>query len=136
MSLKLFFFAAMAVTSTASHASTTSLASSSNPAFVGQAVTLQATVSGSNPTGPVQFVDDGGAIAGCASVALSGTGDTKVATCTTSWVAPGSHQITASYILDPYNGGSTSTITQVVAASTLGTATIVSNPYGLSLIHI
>jgi len=50
-------------------------------------------------------------------------------------VAPGSHQITASYILDPYNGGSTSTITQVVAASTPGTATIVSNPYGTLTVY-
>lgn len=124
------FLAAVAVVSTSGLASTTSLTSSTNPAFAGQPVTLQATVSGTNPTGTVQFQDDGSTIAGCASVALNGAGDTRIAACTTSWASPGGHSITALYVIDPYNGASSGTATQVIAPLTPGTATIVNNPYG------
>jgi hypothetical protein len=51
---------------------TTTLASSLNPAQVGASVTLTATVNGTTPTGNVGFTDNGNAIAGCTAVALTG----------------------------------------------------------------
>lgn len=116
--------------STTALASTTSLSSSTNPAFAGQSITFAATVSGNEPTGTVQFLDGSATIPGCGAVPLSGSGNTKTAVCTTTWPEPGSHTIIVLYVVDPFNGASGDVATQVIAPSVPGTATIVSNPYG------
>src|SRR5207253_6522654 len=54
----------MLVASTSTATSTT-LASSANPSVVGANVTFTATVTGSNPTGTVNFTDGGSSISGC-----------------------------------------------------------------------
>lgn len=110
-------------------ASTIAIASAANPAFVGQAVTLRAVVSGQQPTGTVRFMDGALTIGGCEAVPLEGEGDTRIAPCTTTWLAPGTHEITASYLTDPYNGPASTTVAQFVALPTPGNAKIV-NPYG------
>jgi Bacterial Ig-like domain (group 3) len=124
-------FAAVAALSAPTQASTMSLASSANPSFANQTITFAATVSGVDPTGTVQFQDGSSTIAGCGAVTLSGGGNTKTASCTTSWPAPGLHSITALYIVDLYNGPSSATVTEVIAPSSPGNATIVNNPYGI-----
>lgn len=85
-------------------ASTTTLASSSNPVMVRQAVTFTATVVGKSPTGSVSFLADGLAIANCNTVALANGS----AVCTTSALKPGTRQIVASYGGDAKNQSSQS----------------------------
>ena len=72
--------------------STTSVASSKNPSTFGASVTFTATVAGSNPTGSVNFKDGGGSITGCSAVALTGSGNSRTATCTTSALSVGDAQ--------------------------------------------
>jgi hypothetical protein len=93
--------------------SSTALASSANPSIVGVSVTFTATVSGSAPTGNVNFTSDGGAL--CTAVALSGGGNNPTAQCSTGGLALGTHSIVASYGGDSANTTSTSTtLSQVV----------------------
>ncbi|HZQ59883.1 MAG TPA: hypothetical protein VFC24_00960, partial [Casimicrobiaceae bacterium] len=78
------------VTSPSSLASTTTtLASSANPANTGALVTFTTSVTGSAPTGPVAFTADGSTLSGCGAVALSGSGNVKTATCSTSTLTAG-----------------------------------------------
>src|SRR5208282_1344669 len=88
---------------------TTTLSSSLNPVKLNQSVTFTATVTGTNPTGSVAFTSTsrGGAISGCAAVALTGSGNSKTAQCTTSFPALGAHTIGASYSGDGTNPPST-----------------------------
>ncbi len=96
-------------------ASATTLASSLNPANVGAPVTFTATVTGTAPTGSVNFTDGGAAIAGCSAVAFAaGSGNTRSAACTTSALTAGSHTIGASYSGDAGNTGSSATLAQTV----------------------
>src|SRR5256714_13672906 len=98
---------------------TTTVASSANPATVGTTVTFTATASGTNPTGNVNFTDSGTSISGCASVALSGAGNVRTAACSTSSLAVGSHVIVANYGGDAGNAASSSaTLSQVISNST------------------
>src|SRR5207244_4830788 len=83
--------------------STTSLGSSSNPSNVGVVVTITATVTGLAPTGTVSFTDGGIAIGACSSVALTGSGNTRSAACSTGALPAGSHTIGASYAGDTGN---------------------------------
>lgn len=85
-----------------------SLVSSANPATAGQPVTLTATAAGSYamPTGSVTFLDGGTALG---TAALNSSG---VATLTTSSLAAGSHNLTASYAGD---GGSSASTSPVLA---------------------
>lgn len=89
---------------------TTALASSLNPAPVGASVTFTATVSGNAPTGTVSFKDDVSTIAGCAAVALGGSGSSRSAACSTATLTAGTHSITAAYSGDGANMGSTSAV--------------------------
>jgi len=76
-------------------------------------------VSGTNPTGNVNFTDSGTSISGCASVALSGAGNVRTAACSTSSLAVGSHVIVANYGGDAGNAASSSaTLSQVISNST------------------
>lgn len=95
--------------------STTALASSFNPSFFKLPVTYTATVTGTNPTGAVNFKDNGTTIGGCGAVALAGAGNTRTAQCTTGSLLPGTHPLTATYSGDAGNTASTSPIlTQTV----------------------
>jgi len=86
----------------------TSVVASANPSIAGSTVTFTATVAGNAPTGAVGFQDNGATIWGCASAVLSGSGNTRSATCSTNGLVAGAHAITASYAGDAANSGSTS----------------------------
>lgn len=86
---------------------TTSLSSSLNPSTVGMTVTFTAMVTGNAPTGSVAFTDGGGSF-GCAAIALSGSGNTRTAQCSTSSLAAGTHSIVAAYNGDIANAASVS----------------------------
>jgi RHS repeat-associated protein len=101
---------------------TTTLASSVNPAYVGQGVTVTATVSPSAATGTVTF-KDGSTTLG------TGTVSNGVATLSTSFSAAATHNLTASY------GGSTSyqsstsaALAETVQAKATSTTTLASSP--------
>jgi Bacterial Ig-like domain (group 3) len=97
---------------------TTTLASSLNPSSLGANVDFTATVSGTAPTGTVNFKDGASSIAGCSAVALSGGGNTPTALCSTSSLSVGTHNIVAMYGGDANNAGSNSApLSQVVNGS-------------------
>jgi beta-lactam-binding protein with PASTA domain len=89
----------------------TTLAASSNPSTLGQSVTFTATVTGSNPTGTVQYMDGSNSLA--APVGLSG----GAATLTISILSVGTHLITAIYSGDSSNAPSASPIVNEVVQS-------------------
>ena len=107
--------------------SSTTLTSSANPATVGTSVVFTATVAGTAPTGSVNFIDGASSIAGCSAVALTGSGDSKTAKCTTSSLTAATHSIVASYGGDSGNAGSSSTalseVVNAVAATNYALAT-------------
>ncbi|MBN8478670.1 MAG: Ig-like domain repeat protein, partial [Burkholderiales bacterium] len=103
------------------------LASSSNPAAVGSAVTLTADIGGLAPTGFVDFLD--GAAVLCPAVDLNPvSASLSRAQCTVSTLAPGPHDLTAAYIGDVDNAAATSAVLvqQIVQAAT--TTSLVSSP--------
>jgi len=105
---------------------TTTLASSANPSVVGQAVTLTATVNGSAPTGTVSFRDGGATLTTCGAVTVTGAGNARSATCTTTALTVGNHSLTAQYGGDGANIGSTSAAyTQAINAPSSPIATAV-----------
>ena len=85
--------------------------SSLNPANAGQFVTFTATVTGGNPTGPVQFMD--GTAKLLKPVVLSG----GKASITLAYSSSGTHPITAAYFGDENNSKSTSAILNQVISS-------------------
>jgi len=87
---------------------TTTVTSSANPAALGANVTFTGHVTGSAPTGSVAFTDGGSTLGGCAAVALSGSGNTRTASCSTGALAAGTHSIVATYGGDTANAGSAS----------------------------
>ena len=90
---------------------TTSLTSSVNPSILNQSVTFTATVASADPnrSGPVTFLD--GTAALCSNVSLS----SGSATCTTTTLTLGQHNVTASYAGDTNNASSVSAaLVQVV----------------------
>ena len=124
ISVDSFTASALTVTVTAGGvtASTTTLGSSVNPSTFGQSVTFTATVAGSSPTGTVAFTESGTALAGCSSVALTGSGNSRTAVCTNATLAVGTHSIVAAYSGDASNSTSTSTaLSQSVKAATTTT---------------
>jgi hypothetical protein len=100
---------------------TTTLTSSINPSLPGQAVTFTATVAPVTATGTVTFLD-GSILLG--REALSN----GIATFTTSTLSAGNHSIVATYNGDTNYGGSSTTRTQTVKASTTTTLTSSANP--------
>jgi hypothetical protein len=113
-------------------ATATTLASSANPATVGQQVTYTATVSPTDGGGTVSFSDGGTAISACQSLALSG----GQAGCAQTYTTPGTHPIVATYSGDATFGGSASaTVNQVVSSSVTATTTVLTssaNPSAVS----
>jgi Bacterial Ig-like domain (group 3)/F5/8 type C domain len=96
---------------------TTTVASSLNPANVGASVTFTATVTGTSPTGTVTFTANGSTLGSCGSVSLTGTGNVRTALCTTAALTPGTHSIVAKYNGNGTNATSTSaTLSQTVSA--------------------
>lgn len=96
---------------TSGGATTTTLSSSRNPSQKGRHVTFSANVTGSNPTGTVNFTDGGTSISGCAAAVLAG----DAASCSTSSLGVGTHSIVATYSGDASNLGSVSApLSQVV----------------------
>src|SRR4051794_40322373 len=122
--------ASASTTVTVSRAATaTALAVTPATSVFGQPVTLTATVSTNSPSvglpsGPVSFKD--GATTLCAAVALS----SRVATCTVSTLALGTHSVTATYAGDSDFSTSTSAseTATVNKAATSTTLTSSANP--------
>ncbi|MGA2511120.1 MAG: Ig-like domain repeat protein [Candidatus Acidiferrales bacterium] len=106
-------------------ATTTTVASSLNPATVGQSVTFTATVSGSSPTGTIQFLD-GSTSLGTAGLTAGG------AALAVSSLSAGTHSITAVYSGDSANAKSTSAVlSEVVSPAT--TPPVVTPPASISI---
>jgi len=109
-----------------SAATATTLGTSINPSSVGASIVFTATISGTGPTGTVNFRDGSNSIPGCSAVALSGSGNARIASCTTASLEAGAHSVTAAYSGDATNAASISAVlTQTVnkVASTTGIAT-------------
>ena len=96
------------------------LAASTASAVPGDSLTLTATVTGSNPTGTVDFLDNGAAIASCAAVALTA----GQAECVVADLESGSKSFSANYSGDVANRSATSA---TVAVSVLPTYTVTPN---------
>jgi hypothetical protein len=103
---------------------TTTLNASNTVSVVGEAVTYTATVTstegGPAPSGHVAFWDDGVVLPECDAQPLTQGSSTSTATCQVTYLATGSHQITASYEGDlDYNGSGSTTVTVNVQAATV-----------------
>src|SRR5439155_3134213 len=108
------------LTQTVRASTTTSLSTSPNPSVAGAVVTLAATVSPATAIGTVQFLD-GAAQLGSANLS-NGQAQLSVAN-----LASGTHSLTAVYVGDSNDGGSTSpAVAQVVKLTS--TTTLTSNP--------
>lgn len=93
----------------------TTLGSSANPSPFGLPVTFTATVTGTNPTGTVQFFDG-------ATLIGSGILSASAATFSTSALSAGPHSIIAFYDGDTNNNDSTSSVlTQTISLSSTTT---------------
>lgn len=101
----------------ATNPTTTSVVSDGSPSIFGNTVTFTATVTGTAPTGTVDFLDGASVISGCNDVALAGGGNNPTATCMTAGLAVGARSIKASYSGDGTSAASESpTIVQNVTA--------------------
>ena len=88
-------------------------------------MTFTATVTGSAPTGNVSFLDGGTPV--CTAVALTDTGGTRTATCSTANLTVGVHDIVAAYSGDANNASSQSAVlSQRINAAEGATATFIS----------
>ena len=121
------------VTQTVNKATTsTTLASSANPSILGQAVTFTGTVApvapgAGTPTGNIEFLQGGTAIAACggsAGVAVNGSGQ---ATCAVTYNATGTYAITATYLGDANFATSTATAVSQVVTLIATTTTVASS---------
>ncbi len=74
--------------------SNVNLTSSGSPVIAGTTVTFTAAVTGTVPTGNVSFTENATALTGCGAVALSGSGNRRIATCKISTLPVGAHSIT------------------------------------------
>jgi virginiamycin B lyase len=100
---------------TTTAATTTVIASSSNPSAVAQGVTYTATVAPTPDGGTVAFIDNGTTLSGCGAVGVNTA--TGKATCATSYSVVGTHAIVASYGGDANFGTSNGSLTQYVNAA-------------------
>ena len=120
------------LTQTVSPVSTsTDVGSSLSPSGYGQAVSFTATVTGSNPTGTVQFSIDGSNFGSPVTLTSGAAASASIST-----LAAGTHTIAATYSGDAINGTSTGTLSQVVNSANAGVVVASSlNPsvYGQSV---
>ncbi|MGA9527974.1 MAG: Ig-like domain repeat protein [Terriglobales bacterium] len=95
----------------------TSVGSSLNPSTYGQAVSFTASVTGSSPTGTVQFSIDGNAFGSPVTLSSGSASSGGISTLT-----QGTHSVTATYSGDTNNGGSNGTLSggQVVNTASAG----------------
>lgn len=106
---------------------TTTVTSSQNPSQFDQPVTFTATVTSNdgNPTGTVDFTDNGQTLPGCGEVTLMPQQNGSTATCQTSDLTVGSHPISATYGGNQNFNGSSGSLMQLVEASpTCGSLTL------------
>ncbi len=94
-------------------ATTTTLASSSNPVRAGSALTLTATVSPAPDAGTVTFTDSGKAIAGCSGLAVSAAAAGR-AVCHTSFARAGTQHLAAAYSGDSFYAASSGALAESV----------------------
>jgi len=108
---------------TTSLATTTVLASLTNPAVIAQSVTLTATVSSATP------IPDGGVVTFLDGVNQIGTGSTVsgVATLSTTFSSKGTHFLKATFAGDTWHASSTGSLNEVVNLDP-STTTVVSSP--------
>ncbi|MDE2593871.1 MAG: Ig-like domain repeat protein [Burkholderiales bacterium] len=92
--------------------SSTALSLSASSATVGQSVTLSASVTGTSPSGSVQFLDNGAALG--SPVSLNGGS----ANYSTSSLSAGTHTLSAHYSGDAGNQASTSSATSLSVLQT------------------
>jgi hypothetical protein len=97
----------------------TATAVSNAAPVIGATVTYTATVTPAHagptePSGSVEFLDNGTAIGACASTALTAGSSSSTATCKLSYPSTGSHSITAKYAGDGSFTGSTSSPAKTV----------------------
>lgn len=112
-------------TISASNPTTTALAVSANPVAAGLPITLTASVTGSNPTGTVDFKDG-------ATVIGSGTLSAGQASLATSLMTAGTHALSAQYRGDIGNASSTSSASNVTVSqrsTTTALATALTTAY-------
>ncbi|HEX6832885.1 MAG TPA: Ig-like domain-containing protein [Rudaea sp.] len=106
-------------------ASTTVLAASPNPATPGVGVSLTATVTGSAPTGTVQFLHGATPVTGCTAVALNASHKAVCAN-VSSLLQAGANAFSAVYSGDANNltstGTASVTLNKAASATTLTTA--------------
>src|SRR5262249_39546251 len=105
------------------------LTSSANPATYGDTVTFTATVSspaGGTPTGTVTFTDDDGTTLGTASLSVV-NGQNQATLSPSSWAAR-RHVITADYGGDDTYWGTSTSLSQLVKATTVEALTSSANP--------
>ena len=74
---------------------TTSVSASPNPAVAGQPVTYTATVTPAPNGGTVYMTGNGSPVLGCAALPVNAS--TGIATCTSTYLLAGSHNLSASY---------------------------------------
>ncbi|MCC6197673.1 MAG: Ig-like domain repeat protein, partial [Burkholderiales bacterium] len=106
----------------AAGSTSTVVTSSANPSQLGASVTFTASVTGTSPTGTVRFLQGNLMIPGCTAVALTGSGNTRTALCSTAALPLGNTLIRAFYFGDAGNSASNGQVVQTVQAST-GSAT-------------
>jgi len=109
------------LTQTIVQPTTTTLASSLNPSTFGASVTFTATITPSVPDGEIVTFYDGAASIG------TGTTASGAATCNTSTLATGSHNITANYPGDASNASSTSSVLVQTVNQAASTTTVTSS---------
>jgi hypothetical protein len=99
----------------------TTLTASANPATYGSTVTFTAAVNAVAGNGTVSFYADGSDAApdGCTSVTLSPSGSSYTATCTTSSLLAGTHQIDAQYSGDSADLSSSASLIETVGPAPL-----------------
>jgi hypothetical protein len=116
-----------AITQIVRAATTTSIASSANPSIPGQSLSFTATVSPSDATGTVTFFD--GTMSLGVGTLIGGQAMCGVnSSCSTSYLAAGSHSIKAVYNGDTKYGTSSGTLTQMMTVNTVVTVTSSANP--------
>jgi hypothetical protein len=124
------------ITVAAAAATTTTLASSANPSFTNQAITLTSTTTSTSTvnTGVVNFVNNTTAAALCNNVPVNGSG---VATCNVpaNTLTERIHNITATYVANPTFATSNGSINQTVNTPTVitGGGTVFTNPGGITI---